>query len=118
MTARWEREMSEPLPERIVCAANHYDGIIVLGLRHNDTFMQAGVENTLRNLKLTRAGWNEKLAEEYRKNFYHPLSQGFITNRRRWVTREQAFEIASAQEQIVRKTGYEGNKTLYSEDVY
>lgn len=93
------------LPERIVCAANKYGEDIVLGLRHNDEFMRAGVNRLF-------------LLDSEKAKFFSREAQGFLTNRKRWVTREEAFQIAARQEQIIRKTGYEGNTTLYSEDVY
>lgn len=103
--------MSQPLPERVVCAANKVGDTIILGLRHNDEFMQDAVSRLLAHLPS-----DEK--QERRKPFFALQAQGFVTNRRRWVSREEAFQIASNQEQIVRKTGYDGNQTLYSEDVY
>jgi hypothetical protein len=96
--------MSE-LPERVVCAANKYGGFIVLGLRHNDEFMQDAV-------KALGIGQFDKNA------IFHPNAQGFLTNRKRWVSRAEAYEIANNQEQIVRKTGGIDSKVLYSEDVY
>lgn len=42
--------------------------------------------------------------------------QGFVTSTRRFVDRREAFEIASAAGQIVKKHGDESQ--LYSEDLY
>lgn len=103
--------MSQPLPERVVCAANKVGDTIILGLRHNDEFMQAAVARLV-------CGLPADLRDEASRPYFKTTVQGFLTNRKRWVSREEAFQIASNQEQIVRKTGYDGNQTLYSEDVY
>lgn len=47
---------------------------------------------------------------------YHDWEQGFVTNRREFVTREEAWEVAKSANQIRRVTGTPG--TLYSEDLY
>lgn len=47
---------------------------------------------------------------------HHPHNQGFLTNRGRWVDRQEGVKIATAAGQIIKKTGpaYE----LFSEDVW
>lgn len=45
-----------------------------------------------------------------------PNAQGFYTSKGRFVSREEAYEIADAANQIVESTG--GKGTLYSEDLY
>src|SRR5688572_25143627 len=103
--------MSEQLPERVVCAANHFDGVIVLGLRHNDEFMQDAVKRVTASMSGT-----EQMS--FKVGIYGLSAQGFLTNRGRWVDRKQAYELASDQDQILRKTGGMNSKVLYSEDVY
>lgn len=47
---------------------------------------------------------------------YHDWDQGFVSNRRDFLTREEAWEVAKNANQIRRVTGKPG--TLYSEDLY
>ena len=92
------------MEERIVCAANksNVTGEIILGVRHWDQLM-----NEHRN-KLPNRGRNAD------------WSQGFISNRSKWYTRQEAWVIAEAQGQIVRRVGGDESKggTLYSENLY
>lgn len=99
------------LPERIVCAANKHDGHIVLGLRHNDDFMQSGVTKISVIMDPVKQ-------IPFKKGIYSLEAQGFLTNRGRWVDRKEAYEIATQQEQVLRKTGGVDSRILYSEDVY
>lgn len=99
------------LPERIVCAANKAHGTIILGLRHNDEFMRDAVYAMF-------AGKTEGERSKLLHDFLDTKAQGFVTNKRRWVSREEAYEIASNQHQVLRKTGGMGSTVLYSEDVY
>lgn len=87
------------VPERIVCAANKtHDGIIVLGVRHADYLMCW----TARNIGVT----------------LHCNEEGFYTNWQRFVTREEAMEIAREQGQIYRPEGTHNPDVLYSECLY
>lgn len=92
------------MEERIVCAANksNVTGEVILGIRHWDEFMQQH-RNTLPN-RGRNADWE----------------QGFITNKRRWVDRQEAWGIAHAQGQIARRCGGDESNggTLYSENLY
>lgn len=89
------------VPERIICAANKYEDLVILGMRHNDEFMQRAVVS---------------LPFELKKKIFNGSSQGFWTNRRRWVTREEARIIAEEQGQLLARCS-SGSK-LYSEDLY
>lgn len=90
--------------ERIVCAANRLkDGTILLGVRHWDTLM---VE-TYKRLKVVETDLDRAGAE-----------QGFMTNKRRFVTRKEAMVIAKEQNQIYDPKGTYDPATLYSECLY
>ena len=104
------------IPERIVCSAcqvfvderdgtsENGDYIIheVYGLRHYDPFMR-------------------KQIAELEKNYKYPLldfEQGFLTNKGRFVGREDAMKIAQEQGQIIRLSGSPKADILFSEDLY
>lgn len=88
--------MQNDVPELIVCAAcTCSDGAIVLGARHWDLWMHSQRGDR-------KAG--------------HIDSQGFITNRGRFVGRKEAWSIAEREGQIRRKVGCDG--VLYSENLY
>ncbi len=81
----------------VVCAANrHTDGRIVLGVRHFDMLMQnqMGDDKTWRN-----------------------SDQGFVDCRGNFLTREEAWVVASENGQIIRRVGGDGKK-LFSENLY
>lgn len=48
----------------------------------------------------------------------HPVNQGFLTSKGRFVNRTEAFYIADRMGQIIEKTGNQGEPTLYSEDLW
>ncbi|MFM0503942.1 hypothetical protein [Paraburkholderia caffeinilytica] len=83
---------------RIVCAANKkcFTGEIVLGIRHWDAFMH----------KLDTEG--------------DPVEQGFIDNRGNFLSRIDAWKVAEAAGQIIRRVGGDDTNggTLYSENLY
>lgn len=87
------------LPTRIVCAANrNAKGDILLGARHWDIFMQ----------------------EQFKARNYsddEDWEQGFLDNNYNFVTRAEAWTIASAAGQIIRRVSGDGNK-LFSENLY
>lgn len=88
----------ESLGRRVVCAAIcNSEGVVVLGARHHDKLMNQALSNT-------PGDW--RFAE-----------QGFIDQYGVFMTREEAFKVAKAQNQIVRKVG--GDETrLFSENLY
>ena len=74
----------------------------VYGLRHYDPFMR-------------------KQIAELEKNYKYPLldfEQGFLTNKGRFVGREDAMRIAKEQGQIIRLSGSPNADILFSEDLY
>lgn len=104
------------IPERIVCSAcqvfvDERDGTLengdyiiheVYGMRHYDQFMLKQL-NTLE------------------KQYKYPLldfEQGFLTNKGRFVGREDAMRIAKEQGQIIRLSGSPNADILFSEDLY
>lgn len=110
-----KREYHE-IPERIVCSAcqvfvDERDGTLengdyiiheVYGLRHYDSFMN-------------------KQIKELEKMYKHALldwGQGFLTNKGRFVSREEAMKIAKEQNQIIRLSGSPNSDILFSEDLY
>lgn len=92
---------------RIVCSANRYlsNGMLILGIRHWDRFMHQQATN-LENEGIVAA-------EDHRN-----MEQGFVDQFGNFLTREEAWEIASSRDQIVRTgQGFSGPK-LYSENLY
>jgi hypothetical protein len=83
---------------RIVCAANRkrFTGEVVLGIRHWDAFMN----------HLDTEG--------------DPFDQGFIDNKGAFLSRTEAWTIAEAAGQIIRRVGGDDTNggTLYSENLY
>jgi len=99
MSDYWtENGLIKPAP-RIVCAANKHKttGRIICGPRHWD--------NIMRSQKLESEGYGD-------------FDQGFVNQFGEWFTREESWEIASEQGQII-KLCYEKQKdVLYSENLY
>ncbi|MDN4573718.1 hypothetical protein DBB29_09035 [Pandoraea cepalis] len=85
---------------RIVCAANRkrFTDEIVLGIRHWDAFMR----------------------REVRETEGDPVDQGFIDQHGNFLSRTEAWKVAEATGQIIRRCG--GDKadggTIYSENLY
>lgn len=95
--------MPSRFTHRIVSAAiRNKDGSIILGVRHFDNLMHDQIQS---------------LPEEKIKLWYEEdVDQGFIDNRREFLTREQALAVAIAAGQILEKTGPKDE--LFSEDLY
>jgi len=105
--------MRKELQELILCASIHFDdgkvyanqpknietGIVLSGHRHGCIFPQL------------RFGHREDITEG--ELGIIDIVQGFLTNKNRFVTREEAEEIAFNEGQIKEKKG-----RLYSEDLY
>lgn len=111
--------MSNLPPPRIVCAAikftaKHLDlggftTITVIGPRHYDLAMQTQMDCVAR------------LSNDYEKTIKEgEKEQGFIDQRGKFYTREQAWKIAEANGQIIRRCGGDtaNGGTLYSENLY
>lgn len=100
-----EREdLSEfAIKRRIVCSANLYEGrVLVLGIRHCDGLMNAIVQALH--------------AKDVIGNM-HDHIQGFVDNKGQFLTREEAWDVATEAGQILRRCGGDGGR-LYSENIY
>lgn len=86
---------------RVVCAALMLNGNLILGPRHFDDTMWRQIYNIYIN----------SLAAQEAK-------QGFIDQWGEFMTRAEAFEVATAAGQIIKKTGNPKSKELFSEDIY
>lgn len=97
---------------RIVCAAVRFNvsdhagtrQMIVVGPRHYDGVMRPEV----RMLKANADAFGMSVEEE---------SQGFIDQFGRYYNRQEAWAIANAKGQIIRRVGGD-HETLYSENLY
>jgi hypothetical protein len=96
--------------KRIVSAANKYifrmeDGttkeLVICGVRHYDPLMHSQIKTIEPSL------WARKVSEV----------QGFVNNKYEFLTREEAWIIAEAENQIIRRCGGDGVK-LFSENLY
>ena len=90
---------AERTQRRVVCSAVSKDGQLILGPRHFDPTMQ----------------W--QLAK-YKGWHWHDAEQGFIDQWGKFMTREEAFEVANTAGQIRVKTGNPSSRKLFSEDLY
>lgn len=105
--------MSNDVGVRIVCAANrNSDGVIITGLRHFDQLMH----RQIKELKLLAEASGAEIDDSY----FEFKEQGFICNRYQYHNRQQAWKIAEAAGQIIRRVGGDESDggTLYSENLY
>lgn len=104
-------------PARILCAANRYTYInaqghhavlVCLGVRHFDSLMVAPLQAALPDQELTKS--NPNILE---------TAQGFVNIKREFLSREEAWEAAIANDQVLPETlNHWGKGTLYSEHLY
>ena len=85
--------------QRIVCVANRHKFVgdidIILGIRH----------------------WDELMRQQVSDSDYSDYEQGFIDNKGKFLTREEAWVVAEREGQIIRRVeGDEG--VLYSKNLY
>lgn len=101
-----EKKWTPPadVQRRIVCAANMYQGYIVLGIRHGDVAMRNQIET------LHKAGVFVGVP-------YHDWEQGFVDQFGEFHNREDALKIARAANQIHRSCGGD-DSWLSSEGLY
>lgn len=99
--------------EYILCAAIHFTdgkehggqpinvthGVVLCAHRHHNVFAQTGLSVMQRKME----GWEQ-------------VEQGFLTNRNRFVNREEAAQIAKEAGQL--KPGVVSVQRLFSEDLY
>ncbi len=96
------------LPRRIVCAANRdKSGAVILGARHWDQTMHAAF-----------AIWRE--AKNHVTRDMRFIEQGFIDQYGAFLNRQEAWKVAEAAGQIIRRVGGDDTDggTLYSENLY
>lgn len=95
---KWE------IGRRIVCAAmRNKDGRIITGARHFDGVMITAIN-------FSKDDWSD----------HEGITQGFIDQRGVFLTRTEAWPIAHAAGQIIRRVGSDTTNggTLYSENLY
>lgn len=84
--------------DRIACAAiRNKEGIIICSARHFDTIMHGQIESSFHDWK--------------------NVDQGFINQRGEYLTREEAWVIATTAKQIIQRCGGDEEK-LFSENLY
>lgn len=98
------------VPERIVCSAIESPLGILLGVRHCDHYMLQQFEQYRTNILLVQ-GDNTPVIEMITG------TNGFLTNKGRFLNRKEAYIIAKEQNQIVRPSMYDTNE-LFSENLY
>ena len=90
---------------RVVCAANRYKDILLLGPRHWDQTMHT--QRALMRL-------DDVPSQEF--------EQGFVNTWGEFLTREEAWEVAMENSQVLRFVGGQAagdnNLKLYSENLY
>jgi len=101
--AIWYKEI--PLKKKIdgVLPINCDKGLVVLGHRHGQCMWTMGCLTGLRSVTYAEDGVGEYI-------------QGFLTNKNRFVDREEGFDIAEIAGQLNDRT--RGSRSLYSEDLY
>lgn len=121
-------EATKLSPPRIVCAANRVTYIdrtgtiqqlTIAGARHMDSVMHPIRRLIMNEIQEIRSRHGDEIGEGVGMP-PNTLSeeQGFIDQHGRFYTREQAYDIANANNQLLRKTGYGATNKLYSEDLY
>jgi len=87
------------MKQRIICAAikRNFDNAIICGPRHFDSIM-------IEQIRRTKESWVT-------------AEQGFVDQFGKFISREDAWIIAEAQNQIVRRVGGDEGK-LFSENLY
>ena len=108
--------------EKIICSAIHFDdgeeylhqptntptGVTVCGMRHHNCFMTVAIIVNHYDRK-----------EDGKKYCFHGFkeTQGFLTNKNRFVDRKEAQIIALREDQVLDKNQLRGD-ILFSEDIY
>jgi hypothetical protein len=93
-----------PGQRRVVCAAiKNSNDEIILGARHFDPIMHQQLKQIIEH----NENWDD----------HSQITQGFIDQWGIFMTREEAFEVASATGQIIRQCGGDKQR-LFSENLY
>ncbi len=101
------------MEQRIVCAANRgRDGDVICGVRHFDRLMKDAIEMFVNHA--------DDHGQTFARVYWLKSEQGFVDNRGEFLTRQQAWVIAEAAGQIIRRCGGDdaNGGTLYSENLY
>lgn len=96
--------------ERILCSALLYNNNIVAGYRHSDCYET--IANIL-GIDTCCDDWANKIPNIPGRN-----EQGFLTSKRRYVGRVEAFDIALQNNQLLLPYKEGQIKLLTSEDLY
>ena len=92
------------LKRRIVCAAIRAEnGDVIVGIRHYSQDMHYQIRNRPDGKR-----FENRFGDD----------QGFVNTWGEYLTREEAYIVAKANEQIIRPEGSHDGKTLYSECLY
>jgi len=100
--AIWYKELPIEIDARGFQPVNTDIGIVVTGYRHGNCIATVKELSGLRSVKLAPDGVGE-------------LKQGFLTNKNRFVDRQEAMIIARKANQLINE---DHTDTLFSEDLY
>lgn len=94
----------DKLIRRVVCAALRDEelDLNICGPRHCDMTMHYIISSMESDIR-----------DQLRRG-----EQGFVDQWGKFMTREEAFEVATEAGQIIKKTGNPDSKELFSEDIY
>lgn len=96
-----QQEPVQHRPQRVVCAALRLNsGEMIVGVRHFCPIMQAQINQNL-----------------LKADMWKRAEQGFVDQYGQFLTREDAWRVAEAEGQIIRRVGGDGNQ-LFSENLY
>ena len=109
------------IPEKILCAANWYKD---LPLKDDEWLRLRGISPYNVDKGIVFCGWRHGccIAQMHGVTGLRQCEageeiQGFLTNKNRFVTREEGLIIALEQNQIIDMTDIRGNR-LFSENLY
>ena len=94
---------AQTIGHRIVAAANRYGTVVIVGVRHHDMIMN----DTIRRFKELGVVLDGEKSE-----------QGFVDNNGKFLTREEAWEIALVAGQILRRVGGDDRGRLFSDNMW
>lgn len=90
------------LDRRIVCAANKYKDILLVGARHWDITMRAQYD---------------QIEESYQLPCHSKFEQGFINTWGEFLTRKEAWVVAQHHGQVFRYVGNQDESDMHRTDV-
>lgn len=112
------KNMNETIPDkpqrRVVCAAiRNCKGEIICGARHYDHIMHSQIRIS-KHKRYWKCVW--KIGKFILKRYPH-IEQGFIDQWDIFMTREEAFDVATITGQRIRRCGGD-SRQLFSENLY